>query len=88
MPDRRLEDLNGIVGANPQVPWGDFECTPVLEFDVQGKASDTARRCAITAGDRTVVLRLPQRVAIGAGAWPPNAVMEKMMEAVGPALPA
>lgn len=89
MSDRRLKDVTGIVGANPQVPWGDFQCTPVIECNAEGKAIDTATGCAITAGEMTVVLRLPQRVAIGTGAsWPPKAVMDKMMEAVGPAPPA
>ncbi len=88
MPDHSLKELVDIVGTNPQVPWSDFRCTPVLEFDAEGKATGTAGRCAITAGDVTTVIKLPHRMAIEKQqSWPPQAVVDAMMEAVGPGTP-
>lgn len=85
MADRSVEELLKFVAGNPQIPWADFSCTPVLEFDADGKALTTARRCAVTAGGTTVVVHMPHRITIGKGQpWPPKAIIDGMMEAVGP----
>ena len=85
MTDRTLKDLVKFVIASPELPWGDFSCTPVLEFDAHGKALSTVKRCAVTVGGVTTVVELPQHVTRGKGhPWPPKSVIDAMMEAVGP----
>jgi len=85
MADRNLDELLEFVTATPEIPWADFVCTPVVDFDAKGKALTTVRRCAVTAGDRTVVVHLPHKVAIGRGQpWPPQAILDRILEAVGP----
>lgn len=85
MTDRTLKEFTDFVVASPHLPWGEFSCTPVLEFDQVGKALTMVKRCAITAGGVTTVVRLPQHVTIGERQpWPPQAVLDAIMEAIGP----
>ena len=89
MTDRTLKELTQLVMASSKQHWEDFSCTPVLEFDRHGKPRDTATRCAITAHGMTVVVKLPEQIAIGQRQpWPPQSVMTAMMEALGPEVPA
>ena len=88
MADHNLEELPKLVAANPNVSWADFTCTPVIDFDVNGKALTTARRCAITANHLTIVVKLPHSAIFDKGKpWPPKAITDVMMEAVGPVVP-
>lgn len=88
MADRTLKELTEFVTARPDLPWGEFSCTPVLEFDQKGKSLTTVKRCAITAGGVTAVVRLPHQVTIGKGlSWPPESVRNAMLEALGPTVP-
>ena len=85
MADRYLEELPKLISANRDVSWADFSCTPVIDFDADGKAQTTVRRCAVTAGQVTVVVKLPHPATFKKGEpWPPKAITDVMMEAVGP----
>jgi hypothetical protein len=85
MADPNLQEFLQFVAANPQMPWADFSCTPVLDLDAGGKASTAVRRCAVTAGAVTVLVHLPHRLPIGKGeSWPPKFIVDAMLEAVGP----
>ena len=89
MADHNLEELPKLVAANPGISWADFNCTPVIDFDANGKALTTVRRCAITTNHLTVVVRLPHHAVFEKGApWPPKAIIDAMMEAVGPTVSA
>ena len=85
MTDCNLEELPKLVAANPDISWTDFSCTPVIDYDANGKALTAVRRCAVTANHLTVVVKLPHHAVVKKGApWPPKAVTDVMMEAVGP----
>ena len=89
MADRKLEELPKLIAANPEISWTDFGCTPVIDFDANGKAVTTVRRCAITANHVTVVVKLPHPASFKKGEpWPPTVITDVMMEAVGPVVPA
>lgn len=88
MADCTLEELPKLVAANPDIAWADFSCTPVIDFDASGKARTAVRRCAVTASQLTIVVKLPHQAVLQKGApWPPKAVADVMMEAVGPMVP-
>jgi hypothetical protein len=81
--DFSLTQLAKVVEANPQVPWADFCCTPVAEVGVGGKISAATKRCAITAEEMSVVVRMPHETPCGRGsAWPPQLVLNTIMEAM------
>lgn len=85
MADHNLAELPQLIAANPQLPWDNFSCTPVIDFDAGGKALNTAKRCAITAGKVTLVMHLPHHVTLNKSEpWPPKAIMDLMAEAIGP----
>lgn len=89
MADHNMTELPQLISANPELPWADFTCTPVIDFDASGKALTTAKRCAITAGKVTIVVHLPHHANLNhSEPWPPKAIIGLMMEAVGPAVPA
>ena len=89
MPDFSVKQLMTIVESNPDIPWADFECTPILAAGEDGKKlSRTAKRCAITAGGITVVARLPHESSVGSGtAWRPQPILDAIMEIIGPTVP-
>jgi len=85
MTNHNLQELPQIIAVNRDISWADFICTPVIDFDADGKALSAVRRCAITASHRTIVVRLPHRTTLDNGEpWPPKAVVDVMIEAVGP----
>jgi hypothetical protein len=87
MADYNLAELPQLIAANPQLPWADFSCTPVIDFEANGQVLTTAKRCAITAGKVTIVVHLPHHAVLNKGApWPPRAIMDLMASAVGPAV--
>jgi len=85
MADRSLKEFIEFVAANPKMHWGDCSCTPVLEFDENGKTRDVVRRCAITADGMTTIVHMPHRVKLGTGEhWAPQTVLSAIEEVIGP----